>query len=83
MADPIVHVGENSPEYVAFRLMEKIATSEGRVFSDRPTGTQQTADRTWNLNTYQECLSAVLSPRGPAARPLNPHVTNGATTAGT
>jgi hypothetical protein len=56
----IIHVGENSPEYVAFRLMEKIAASEGRIFTDRPSGTQQSADRAWILSTYRECLSAVL-----------------------
>lgn len=56
----IMHLGENSPEYVAFRLMEKIAASEGRIFTDRPNGTHQSADRAWILSTYQECLSAVL-----------------------
>lgn len=61
---PIVHIGENSPEHVAFKLMEKIASSEARVFHDRPNGTQQLADRAWILATYQECLVAVLGPRG-------------------
>jgi hypothetical protein len=59
----IIHVGENSPEYVAFKLMEKIAASEGRIFHDRPNGTQQSADREWILSTYRECLSAVLGHR--------------------
>ena len=74
----IVHVGENSPEYVAFRLMEKIAASEGRIFNDRPNGTYQSADREWILSTYRECLSAVLGPRGSAACSSTPRVTNGA-----
>jgi hypothetical protein len=59
----IIHLGENSPEYVAFRLMEKIAASEGRIFSDRPNGTHQSADRAWILATYRECLSAVMGTR--------------------
>lgn len=64
MADAaVIHIGENSPEYVAFRLLEKIASSEGRVFHDRPTGTQQLADRAWILATYQECLVAVMGHR--------------------
>jgi len=64
MADSsIVQVEENSPEYVAFRLMEKIAASEGRIFNDRPNGMHQSADRAWILSTYRECLSAVIGAR--------------------
>ena len=68
----VIHIGENSPEYVAFRLMEKIAASEGRIFTDRPNGTQQSADRVWILSTYRECLSAVLGVRNQMPQSLVP-----------
>jgi hypothetical protein len=55
MADkPDVHIGENTPEYVAYRLMEKVLLVEG----GRST-------RESILNTYAECLIAV---KNPAAR---------------
>ncbi len=51
----VVHIGENSPEQVAYRLMDNIAHVEGKVlFKD-----QNSADRTWILDTYAECLRAV------------------------
>jgi hypothetical protein len=52
---PVVHIGENSPEEVAFRLMRIIGTSEGKNTSV-PSGN---ADRKWLLDTYAECLQAV------------------------
>jgi hypothetical protein len=49
MADaPVVHIGENSPEYVAFQLAEKIWNWEGHA-----------KDRAAFLNLYSECLHAV------------------------
>lgn len=53
---PSVHVGENSPEYVAFRLLERIAMVENRGFNAGG------ADRNWILDTYAECLLVVQSP---------------------
>jgi hypothetical protein len=53
MADtPVVHVGENSPEEVAFKLMREIAMAEnkslrGAVAGDKP-------NRKWILDTYAE-----------------------------
>jgi len=53
MADaPVVHIGENSPEFVAYRLMEKIfAVEKG-----------ETRNRKTILNTYAACLLAIKDP---------------------
>ena len=67
MADAAVHIGENSSEYVAYRLMLDIAEAEGKRFS-KPvpgyggSGSSQVADRDWILNTYRQCLRAVRDP---------------------
>jgi hypothetical protein len=53
---PSVHLGENSPEYVAFRLLERIAMVENRGFNAGG------ADRNWILDTYAECLLVVQNP---------------------
>jgi hypothetical protein len=56
MADqPVVHIGENSPEYIAFRLMD-------RVLSREMESRQQT--REIILDTYAECLAAAKGYRG-------------------
>ncbi len=62
MADnTVVHIGENSPEQVAFRLLEKIADVEDRpLYLSRE---KKSADRKWILDTYAECLLAVLARR--------------------
>ncbi|WP_157973426.1 hypothetical protein [Blastomonas sp. UPD001] len=51
-------VGENTPEYVAHRLMLDIASAEG--ISIR--GTKPNASREWILETYMLCLRAVQHP---------------------
>jgi hypothetical protein len=63
MADnDTVHIGENSPEYVAYRLMQLIADTENNIKRDRK----------WILDTYAECLLTVhapgnrLQPHGPS-----------------
>jgi hypothetical protein len=53
---PIVHIAENSPEQVAFKLMEIIAYSEGKLL--RSGSSNAAADRVWLLDTYAECLRA-------------------------
>ncbi len=54
MADTsVVHIGENSPEQVAYKLLHEIAAIENT------TGRR---DRKWWLDTYAECLLAVRSP---------------------
>ena len=56
----VVHIGENSPEQVAYKLMKDIANVEGKVlYKD-----QNSADRQWILDTYAECLQAVRKPYG-------------------
>jgi len=63
MADgtSIVHIGENSPEQVAYRLLQTIASNEkNSLFSSKPEGA--TADRKWLLDTYAECLTTVRTP---------------------
>jgi hypothetical protein len=59
-APPVVHIGENSPEQVAHKLMHEIANVEKRELyghGDNP------ADRSWILDTYAECIKAVRGHR--------------------
>ncbi len=59
MADkPVVHIGENSPEHVAFILMHEVLVKvESRKWRD--------IDRKTYLDTYAECLLTVGgTPRG-------------------
>ena len=61
MADaaPVVHIGENSPEEVAFRLMNIIMNVENRD----PFGHGKApVDREWVLRTYAQCMRAVRLP---------------------
>lgn len=58
MADaPVVHIGENSPEKIAYMLMERIADLEGRSLFRR-SDARENADREYILSTYSECLLA-------------------------
>lgn len=59
MADtPVLHIGENSPEHVAYRLFHHIAQVEGKILSQGNSA----PDRKWILDTYAECLRAVKTP---------------------
>ena len=50
MADaPVVHIGENSPEEVALKLTQIIASVEKRSLAGHVANT---ADRKWLLDTY-------------------------------
>jgi len=60
MAETVIHIGENSPEHVAYRLMERVAGAENK----RLTGSDKNADRAWILDIYTECFKAVLGARG-------------------
>ena len=60
--ETVVHIGENSPEYVAHRLLSDIAAVEQKVFHRNPSSGQTSADRQWILDTYAECLQAVRKP---------------------
>ena len=55
---PIVHIGENSPEYVAYRLLKNVARAEGKILTAM-AGDSRAADRDYILDTYAECLRAV------------------------
>ena len=56
MADnTAVHIGENSPEQVAYKLMERVASAEDKHF----IGSNKNTDRAWILDTYTECFQAV------------------------
>lgn len=57
MADQaVVHIGENSPEQVAYRLTRDIMIAENRQLGE---GGKARVDRKWLLDTYGECLQAV------------------------
>lgn len=57
-----VHIGENSPEHVAYRLMRDIASVKGKILATSDTNAQKVASRQWILDTYAECLQAVRIP---------------------
>ncbi len=64
MADaPVVHIGENSPEEVAFKLLHVIAKCESKKLYVDKDNSSQTADRKWILETYTECIEAVKGHR--------------------
>lgn len=60
MADAVVHIGENSPEEVAYKLMTTIASLESL---DLYGHGKKPADRKWLLDTYAECMKAVQGKR--------------------
>lgn len=62
MADaaPVVHIGENSPEKVAFKLMEMMMNVENRSAYG---GGDNAIDREWILRTYAQCIRAVKAPQ--------------------
>jgi hypothetical protein len=55
-----VHIAENSPEEVAFKLLYEIAEAEGMQM--RLAGGTKKPDRQWILDTYAECIMAVRTP---------------------
>jgi hypothetical protein len=65
MADTtaVVHIGENSPEEVAYKLLHDIGYAEGKRFT-HGTNNPATVDRQWLLSTYAECLRTVRDPFG-------------------
>ena len=56
MTDTTVHIGENSPEYVAYQLLRDIALCEGVVLGHSREG--NSASREWILATYTACRIA-------------------------
>lgn len=59
MPDTVVHIGENSPEQVAFNLLHVVANIENKTLMPGSG-----VDRKWVLDTYAECLNAVHNPTG-------------------
>ena len=57
-----VHIGENSPEQVAYKLFRDIATIEKRSLSGNSSQGWTAADRKYVLDTYAECLNTVQNP---------------------
>lgn len=57
----VLQAGENSPEHVAYRLMECIADVEGMSLSK--SGKEKLATRKWILDAYAESLDAVRANR--------------------
>jgi hypothetical protein len=64
---PVVHIGENSPEQVAFKLLERIADLE--QVSLFHSAQRKMADRKWVLDTYAECIIAVRHPHNRVPAP--------------
>jgi len=60
MADtPIVHIGENSPQQIAYKLMRDIAHVEDKLLEQSVKNPTKVADRKWILKTYAECFRVV------------------------
>lgn len=52
----VVHIGENSPEQVAYKLLRDIARLEKKYNSSLHHF--ENTDRKWILETYADCLDA-------------------------
>lgn len=61
MSDSVVHIGENSPEQVAYKLYTNIAHAEKKSLH----GPGNPPDRDWIIRTYCTCLKAVQQPGYP------------------
>jgi hypothetical protein len=59
----VIHQGENSSEYVVYKLLETIASQEGKVLHRATSSAKATAEKKWLLDTYAECLLAVRVPQ--------------------
>lgn len=61
-----VHIGENSPEQVAYRLLQDVLHMEKKTtlphMASRDSGGTLT-DRKYLLDAYAECLIAVRAPQ--------------------
>lgn len=51
-----VHIGENSPEQVAYKLLVDVIKAEGKSTYH---GEGNAVDRAYLLTTYEECLHVV------------------------
>ncbi len=67
MADnTTVHIGENSPEQIAYKLFNHIVTVENRDIYNH--GRANSADRAYILKTYWECRRVAVLGRNPEER---------------
>jgi hypothetical protein len=66
---PVVHIGENSPEWVAYRLFQDIVHVEDKLLNTSEKNQQKVAKRDWILQTYAECLECVRNPAAFSRRP--------------
>ena len=64
MADEtVVHIGENSPERIAYKLFQHIADAENMALVAKPiSADRHVANRKWILDTFAECLTTVRLP---------------------
>ena len=63
MADkPAVQIGENTAEYIAYRLMHEIMAAE--KMSLVGGGDTKRVDRRYLLDSFAECMLAVSNPAG-------------------
>jgi hypothetical protein len=60
-------MGENSPEYVAYRLFQDIAAVEDQRLLGH-VSRKNTPNRNWILRAYADCLLAVKDPYNHPAR---------------
>ena len=58
---------ENTPEHVAYQLLERVADLEGVALARG--GKDKLASRKWLLDTYAECLDAARGARRYAKTP--------------
>jgi hypothetical protein len=54
----VAHIGENSPEQVAYKLLQLIGNAENKNLNTHAIE----ANREWILKTYATCLGVVKQP---------------------
>jgi hypothetical protein len=62
----VVHIGENSPEKIAYDLMLNIANVEGIAIHNNPDRSETKVSREWILDLYSECIKAVNGGHSPS-----------------
>lgn len=60
--EQVVHIGENSPEQVAYRLFHHIVDVEDKKLHASRDQASKVADRKWILETFAQCMNAVRNP---------------------
>jgi hypothetical protein len=65
-------MNDNTPEHVAYKLFEHIASVEKRDLLPPASQGKTIADREWILQTYADCLKCVRSPQTVSARKAAP-----------